>query len=193
MVNNTQQWPIQWVWGLLTPPDHITLKVDVLPDVQGLTHHLQVHVKIDPYTLLVHTNTRHKVPRLGQRFTYSTAISNLAVAPTSPAQAVDIFKQAVRELSFLMREHDPRIGTILTSNAPSNNTSLMIPSCPLFDPPRIRPPAWRGGSGIDSVPCPYCSDDFDRGAPAMWGGGNLMWVHPDCWLMAHNTPKKSAR
>lgn len=191
---NAQQWPTQWAWGLLTPPDHITLMAETLPDFKSMAHHLQVHVKIDPYTLLIRTNTQNRVSRIGGRFAHSTSLPSVVTTNTSPTQVVDIFKQAIRELSFLMREHDPRIGTILTGNLHANHShTLSLPSCPLFDPPRIRPPAWRGGSGIDSVPCPYCSNDFDRGYPAMWGGGNLMWVHPDCWLTAHNTPKKSAR
>jgi hypothetical protein len=91
------------------------------------------------------------------------------------------FQAAIRDLSFLLREYDPRIGTYLEDG----QTKDYLSKVPLFDPPRIRPPAWIRGSGIDAAPCPLCSNGFDQGYPAMWGGGNLQWVHPSCWVRAH--------
>ena len=90
-------------------------------------------------------------------------------------------KTAVREMSYLLREHDPRLGTLYIKD----ELKPSLPDIPLFDPPRRRPPAWNTGAGVDSSPCPFCSDGFGQGFPAMWGGGNLMWVHPKCWLQAH--------
>ena len=94
---------------------------------------------------------------------------------------VKAVQAAVRDLSFLVREHDPRIGTKLEEGQSKD----FLPKMPLFDPTRIRPPAWNKGSGIDATPCPLCSDGFGQGYPAMWGGGNLQWVHPACWVRAH--------
>jgi len=96
-------------------------------------------------------------------------------------EVVKGFQTAVRDLSFLVREHDPRIGTMLEEGQSKD----FLPKMPLFDPTRIRPPAWNRGSGIDATPCPLCSDGFGQGYPAMWGGGNLQWVHPACWVRAH--------
>lgn len=109
------------------------------------------------------------------------------VPDTKLAEAADLtslltpfVREAVREMSYRLREHDPRIGEM-----PAVDTVRdLLRRSLLFDPPRLRPPAWKGKSGLDAVPCPFCQDGFGKGYPAMWGGGNVLWVHPSCWLQA---------
>lgn len=86
-----------------------------------------------------------------------------------------------QDLAPSLREQDPRVGRQIEMGARLRD---VLPACPLFDPPRLCAPEWEAAPPLDSVPCPICHEKFGRGAPAMWGGGNLLWVHPGCWLGA---------
>lgn len=88
--------------------------------------------------------------------------------------------QAIRTASPLLREVDPRFGTIVKAN-----TMKSFPRGILFDPPRMRPPTWEQPP-MDSVTCAFCNSGFGAGAPAMWAGGNLLWTHPACWIRAYD-------
>ena len=72
-------------------------------------------------------------------------------------------------------EHDPRKGNIVTTNRPELSPNL------LFDPPGQSPPTF-----IVAAPCAVCGKDFlfefdtQGHALAVWGGGNLGFLHAEC-------------
>jgi hypothetical protein len=112
---------------------------------------------------------------------YTVAMRDMKAKGNAEEFLSEHAREAFRAMSFGLREHDPRIGTVLDEG----QTKVRMPRSLLFDPPRVRPPAWKGNAGLDATPCPFCQDGFGRGYPAMWGGGNLFWVHPSCWMRAH--------
>lgn len=81
-----------------------------------------------------------------------------------------------REITPYLFEYDPRIGNM--PRGPSD-----FPEWPLFDPiPRLRPFLTRDQvSASDVVLCPLCGEMFTAVNMPMWGGGNVQWVHADCW------------
>lgn len=72
-------------------------------------------------------------------------------------------------------EHDPRKGNMATTNRPE------LPPNLLFDPPGQSPPTF-----IVAAPCAVCGKDFlfefgtQGHALAVWGGGNLGFLHAGC-------------
>jgi hypothetical protein len=170
--------PVPWV--------HMRAKVEW--DEAASTTWLTLGVRIDDH----HLTNKYFPPALGDRVPMFLRSGNqfgvrapysdvLARQDPSPASTVDtILRNMVRELSHLLREYDPRTGSILDEGGPQ------IPRSPLFDPPRMRPPQWERGASLDSVPCPFCHQKFGRGMPAMWSGGTLLWTHPSCWAGVHS-------
>ena len=100
-------------------------------------------------------------------------------------------KDSIEDISLLLYEFDPRIGYILLYPKDS------LPVCPLFD---RRGPVWRpkwkdwtarvaqgahsvaAGVPVEQVPCMLCGEDFEFHMTPMWGGGNIGWVHANCWI-----------
>jgi hypothetical protein len=100
-------------------------------------------------------------------------------------ERLDFMQRARQQLldeAYLLYEFDPRVGWSFDGDG-------VLPSCPLLDP---KPAFSRTGlfeedaRRLGKLPprsmrsrCPFCRDGhFD---PPIWGGGNLLWVHPVCW------------
>lgn len=126
------------------------------------------------------------VTRTGGGVTARSRVSlmDLAEAGVNSQRLVtDHTMQAIRFAAGLLREFDPRIGLLFQGTLPPKLGTF--PRSALFDPPRLRPPEWKGAPALDSVACSVCHHAFGHGEPAMWGGGNLLWAHPACWLDVH--------
>ena len=170
-------------WGDLAPVPwvHLALSTERDPDAQNTW--LTLGLTVDAITI---TNQHFPgdVPRFkrpGGRWGSRTAIGDKitkAFPPSSKLVTVAM-RSMVLDMAFLVRECDPRIGTIILDRE-------FLPRCPLFDPPRMRPPRWIWAPALDSVPCPFCQQPFESIAPAMWSGGNLLWTHPECWAQIHS-------
>lgn len=159
-------------WGDLQPAPHIKVGWGVEQAVEGAPT-LFVEVKVQEYEIRSPLFQGHVVKRPPAKQICRSEIDTDRMQSFKPK-----IKNMVGLLSLSLREHDPRIGTIL----PDGDVVRLLPRSPLFDPARMRPPLWKGGAGMDSTPCPFCQEGFGRGYPAMWGGGNIFWVHPSCWL-----------
>ena len=97
----------------------------------------------------------------------------------APVQAVEtLFDTMVQEIRPIVCELDHRIGTLWEGVDGPNP----LPACPLFDPPRFVFPAWEQVPGVQAQPCPFCHQVFTPSQSPMWGGGDLRWVHPACWI-----------
>ena len=82
------------------------------------------------------------------------------------------FETIIERLSPRIYEHDPRIGS------PPHH----LKTCRLFDPVTVpRPAYYQTMNQPAEVPCSLCGKVFEDGDPAMWGGGNVLWVHYTCW------------
>ena len=171
-------------WGNLSPPPWIRLGVVSTPDISSGATWLEFSVRIDPHEITspyFSGTTRFSKP--GGAFGLRQALLDRDFrAGWGESQVIDhVVVPALRSMAGHMREEDPRIGIV-----PDDISSF--PRALLFDPPRMRPPMVDGRPTLDSVPCPFCQMSFGRGMPAMWGGGNLLWVHPSCWARAHTPP-----
>lgn len=88
---------------------------------------------------------------------------------------------ALSELRPHFFEQDPKLGAILLK------PMFQLPSDPkdslsryLFNPTKLKRPSWSGSATLNGMYCSLCHKIFvDK---AMWGGGNLQWVHQDCWI-----------
>lgn len=167
---------LRHAWGQLPPSPLVKLQTATQQDPsRGLSIFLLLSVHIQKHE--VSPPCLHgRVLRRGEL--RDTVRMEMINSPPGENVVVFVLEELFRKMSYLLREHDPRFGQVLSVGQTKN----LLPRSPLFDPPRLRPPAWRGGTGIDAVPCPFCQDGFGRGDPAMWGGGNVMWVHPRCMM-----------
>lgn len=100
---------------------------------------------------------------------------------TSVLRAIaDVTRHMATKMGSLLYEYDPRIGY----RAPPYTDGLALPSL-IFQPTTMVRPLWRDpGSppqGDDRKPCPLCGEAFHEKSPPMWAGGNIQWVHPECW------------
>lgn len=175
-------------WGEVTPASWVHLVLDTARDPLSFNTWLTLSITIDAVTITnpyfpieshggVPTFTRPK-GRWGSR----TVIGDKddRKSPHKNGLVSAAMRSMILNMAFLVREHDPRIGKVLESGSTS------FPPCPLFDPPRMRPPRWIWAPALDSVPCPFCQQPFEHVAPAMWSGGNLLWAHPACWAQVHS-------
>lgn len=87
-----------------------------------------------------------------------------------------LLAESVRHVCALLAprlyEYDPRRGTLVSVNRPELNPDL------LFDPPGWSPPTF-----APEVECVVCNRDYDpmtREGFALWGGGNLGFIHIEC-------------
>lgn len=170
--------PVPWVkvQGKTERDDHLGVSWLVL-GVQVAEH----HITNDYFPLAKHDRVPVFRRPGGQCMVRSPYSDNHSRQDPSPATTVNMLLMTmVQDLSFLLREHDPRTGSVVDEGGP------LVPRSPLFDPPRMRPPQWERGAGLDSVPCPFCHRPFGRGMPAMWSGGTLLWTHPACWADVHS-------
>lgn len=156
-------------WGDVQPVPWIHVEADY----EAESYNLSLRVVVRPHVISSFFFEQH-VPVEGGNV--------LATVPIDQSAAVrgvlrSGLLEAARTASYLLREFDPRIGTPFSEQ-------VRFPRSLLFDPPRIRPPAYERAY-LDAVECIFCSDRFRPGYPAMWGGGNLHWVHPSCWLEVH--------
>lgn len=165
-------------WGEVSPSPWVKFEGWIEPSPTTRTTRVVIRVESLEHDV-TEGSSKHKIVRPWLAVETDFQVGDLEIhhSPSVGALWQTLLSKAVKELAFSLREHDPRIGTVLAEGVLKD----FLPRCPLFDPPRIRPPAWKRGAGIDAAPCPLCSDGFGQGYPAMWGGGNLMWVHPSCW------------
>jgi hypothetical protein len=165
-------------WGNIPRADCVRVTSRVAEVVGGVNVHIDV-------TVLPHTVScrlwpdRKTIPRGGGEVRAVSLISK------PPSEIVEehvkaAAQQAIRFASGLLREADPRIGQVVKEEEWGS-----FQRGSLFDPPRMRPPAWEKPR-LDSVACSLCHSGFKKGAPAMWSGGNLLWTHPSCWLQTHD-------
>ena len=152
------------VWGNLTPPPWASVTFDTSASAKSRQRTLRLTFQAERSTVVM---GGHSFPRPRARYQQEVTYDGVA----SDGVVVALLACA-RELAWVTREHDPRIGI-----GPDN-----LPQSPLFDPPRVRPPAMLEPSA-DEAFCPFCRGRFTRGEVA-WGGGNLLWVHPGCWVAA---------
>jgi hypothetical protein len=92
-----------------------------------------------------------------------------------------IVRGLIRGLGPDIYEYDPRIGH--TEPSPGTTT---LPACPLLEPrPFKQQPYWDSFRPDVQYPnhtdCPLCGESFSEWALPMWGGGNVQWVHLECW------------
>lgn len=124
---------------------------------------------------------RVRVPDLPEEIVAKRSISDLALRGARSRQraeqdALFLVVEAVQGccgmVAPLLYEHDPRKGHVLTPAHPE------LPAHPLFDPPGQSPPPF-----IYMDPCSACGksfEDFGVVETAVWGGGNLGFLHVRC-------------
>lgn len=102
------------------------------------------------------------------------SIGEIEFSRTERAQLMgELLQNTLRKLGPYLYEQDPRIG-YKPLHAP-------LPSCPWLDPPgpNIRDPLHLR-EFLDPPVCPLCNKEICA-RDLYWGGGNLLWVHGDCW------------
>lgn len=175
---------IPLLWGDLKPVPWVRISHTVSQDAATEALFVQVDVNVDEEPVSCPLFRGMTVQRDGCQASARFPVPDPSTTLSFPRLIEQALLVAARDMSSCLREHDPRIGTVLgfdQEGGPSLRTPL--PRSPLFDPPRLRPPAWRRtGAGLDAVSCPFCHRGFEPGYPAMWAGGNLLWSHPACWL-----------
>ena len=167
-------------WGDIPKVDHVRASFQGEDGTEGYVISLRVDVLPHTVSCRLFPKNRGRIPREGGSVRARSVVP-FQVEPENERRILEEHRLAtIRFASGLLREADPRIGTILVQSSDIQG----FPRGYLFDPPRLRRPAWEKPS-LDSVPCSICGDGFGRGMPAMWAGGTLMWTHPDCWLSLH--------
>lgn len=186
----TQDWgflnDFQWsrVTGLLAtkllgevaPPPHWNIQCDVAAEPQSLSTRVGVRIEVQPCKLNICGELES---RPGWVTNHDRAVSNYDISNYTLVSERAKFLGTVLESLMLslgpsLYEHDPRIG--------HQAYQAKLPLCLMLDPPG----KWeRGPSQFGpEVVCPLCDKAIDSTADFMWGGGNLLWVHPKCWSAA---------
>lgn len=90
-------------------------------------------------------------------------------------------ERAIRSEAHKLYELDPRIGWRYEKDGDE------LPRSPLFDPPgefsRTGLPVRdeEDPTVVEYSRCPFCREVHEKPEAPIWGGANLMWVHPYCW------------
>lgn len=169
-------------WGDLSPVPWVRLSSHVRHSPADAYTYVTLVADVGEHDILVPFSRGKRVRRAATLVEETFFLDDTSIRKSGDAASLVTPKvrETARVMSYRLREHDPRIGEVVGDGATRN----LLRRCLLFDPPRMRPPEWKGNAGLDAVPCPFCQDGFGSGYPAMWGGGNLLWVHPSCWLAA---------
>lgn len=168
------------LWGAIPRVSWVRLEADEETLVPGETMRVRVRVAVDAHTVSSDL-FQDRVVRPKDAWEEFVDMSSIEVRE-NPVRTYQVgFSRCLKVLRGLIREADPRIGLSFVNDAGAR----LLPRGELFDPPRMRWPEWEN-PGLDTVPCALCDGRFNQqGMPAMWAGGNLLWVHGDCWIDAH--------
>jgi hypothetical protein len=118
-----------------------------------------------------------QLPGEAEVLTAKNSISELVLMNVTEQQgAAMMLAESVKYVCALLAprlyEYDPRRGTLVSVNRPELSPDL------LFDPPGWSPPTF-----APEVECAVCNRDFDpmtHEGFALWGGGNLGFIHVEC-------------
>lgn len=130
----------------------------------------------DPLFDTVTVTLRVYPPNQVDVLTAKQSLSQLLMSASNERQVALALAEAIRCCCALLAprlyEHDPRKGVVLTTNRPELPVNL------LFDPPAQSPMTFASGQG-----CVVCGKNFfgtQGHALAVWGGGNLGFLHVEC-------------
>lgn len=134
-------------------------------------------IACDPVFNTTTVMLRVRAPDRPEEIVAKASISDWVLGSARSAQeAVVLFRDALCNccglVAPLLYEHDPRKGHVLTPAHPE------LPAHPLFDPPGQSPPSF-----IYMDPCSACGKSFEEFGvveTAVWGGGNLGFLHVRC-------------
>lgn len=146
-------------------------------DAGGLRAELSTYR--DPVFATVTVTLRVYPPNQGDVLTAKQSLSELLMSASSEGQVALGLAEAIRHCCALLAprlyEYDPRKGVMVTTNRPELPVNL------LFDPPAQSPLTFTLGQV-----CVVCGKNFllmfgtQGHALAVWGGGNLGFLHVEC-------------
>lgn len=133
----------------------------------------------DPVFATTTVTLRVHLPDQADVLTAKQSLSELLLSASSEAQVALGFAESIRYCCALLAprlyEYDPRKGFMVTTNRPELPVNL------LFDPPAQSPMTFALGQE-----CVVCGKNFllmfgtQGHALAVWGGGNLGFLHVEC-------------
>lgn len=166
------------LWGDLNPDEYpfVHFHVQINPDLPMARRKLVMAVRFDQEVRIV-GGYRLVLDLL--EVAGGVYLDDMALVASPRAVYIHKLKEILHEIGPSLYEHDPRLGFILES------PDARLPQCPLFDPFPLPFPKWEVRDWTVNVPretpCPICGEKFAAHNKPMWGGGNVCWVHADCW------------
>jgi len=165
------------LWGDVRA-SYLEATVRTHENLQRQTHQIRVSVFVKDHERLVHG---YRLSYEAREVCVATEFSNreiYAARDNLPRIFEDSLKAMAVELAPLLYECDPRLGTFL------NDPDDKLPAALFFDPRPLLPPLWITGGLYPTEGhrgCTLCGEPFAPQNRPMWGGGNVLWVHMDCW------------
>jgi len=170
---------ISALWGDLNPEDHefIHGQVAIQRNPPMGTRMIVMTIRFDRETRVV-GGYRH-VLEAKEVSGYEYINDMELVAGPARSIYIQVLRDIIKEIGPDLYEYDPRLGITL------KDYNGRLPSCPLFDPFPLPYPEWEVRDWSTNIPnetpCPLCGGMFAAHDKPMWGGGNVCWVHADCW------------
>jgi len=183
----TQDWgfinDFQWVGatkiialqllGMARPPPHWSIECTTAADPPRLSTDIEVRIEIQPCHMNIAGQLESRPGWVTQhrRGVHNMDIQRHATVSDKARYLGTVLESVLFEMGPFLYEHDPRIG--------HQGHQGPLPVSPMLDPPGrwSREPQF----GPPDYTCPLCDQEIDD---FMWGGGNLTWVHPECWRNA---------
>lgn len=167
------------LWGDLNPDEYgsVHFHVSINPDIGMARRQIVMGVQFDQEVRVI-GGYRHVLE--GKKAVGADYLEDLELMGRRPRFVyIEKLKGILKEIGPTLYEWDPRLGHFL------KDFNDHLPRCPLFDPPLIPNPEWEVRDWTMNVPnetpCPICGEKFTAHNKPMWGGGNVCWVHAECW------------